>query len=287
MWIIFGLLSAICATSSDVIAKKSTLHTSESAIAFSLQLFAALVLFIIVLVTGIPHLHPLFWVAVFGFSITVPLWTIFYMKALKLAPLSDSIPMLAFNPIFTALLSIFFDGKFPSLTGWIGIFGVCIGLYLSRLKKDALKKGILYPLAKIQEEPGVLAMLLVAFIWAIGAHLNKMATVNSSSIFASFSSCFVGAIVLFFFTKNKKEIRKEIRARIKVLGTLGVINGLSELFLFTGLSLGYTPYVVPVKRASIIGSSVMGKILFKEEFGMLKVLGIIIMFAGLFVIILS
>ncbi len=172
MWPLFAFTTAFLETAKDVVGKQGAQKTNEYMTAFAMQFFEAILLSGVLLFVGIPIIQPMFWVVLLGFCITIPSASILYMRAIKLSPLSISIPMLAFNPIITAFLAVFFDHRFPSPLGWAGIGLVCIGLYCLRLTKDVIKKGLWYPLLRILDEPGAVAMLGVSLIWAVGAHLS-------------------------------------------------------------------------------------------------------------------
>lgn len=53
----------------------------------------------------------------------------------------------------------------------------------------------------------------------------------------------------------------------------------------TALATGITPYVISLKRTNILWSSLMGKLLFKDELNIIKASGLIIMLGGVIMII--
>lgn len=282
MWVLFALLSAFCETAKDIIGKKSSHKTDEYITAFGLQFFAAISLFIVVLFTGIPPLQPLFLVAVLGLSIIIPLWSVLYMKAVKLSPLSDVIPLLALNPILTALLAIFFEHRFPNTFGWLSILVICIGLYVLRLDMKFFKQDFMHPIKQIIHEPGAPYMLGVVIVWSIGSYISKLGATTSSPLFSAFIGCLIASVALFIVAKNKTTISlKIIRSHLGYLGSLGVLNGLSEFFINSALVLGFTPYVMPIKRTNIVWSSLMGKWLFHEQLGKFKLVGLILVMSGI------
>jgi drug/metabolite transporter (DMT)-like permease len=288
MWIIYSFLTALCETGKDYIGKSVSKHVDEYVMSFSLQLFAAIILLPIVIVTGIPEIKPIFWpLLAYGSLISLPAWSILYMKGLKLSPLSVSIPMLSFVPVFVTISTIIFEHIPPTLIGWIGIFLVTGGLYISRLNKETIRKNILSPILNIKNEPGALCMLGVSLIWGIGGSVSKFSVNASSPLFSSFSSCACSLPMLFiimYFRSDRSRpvttIKNEIKNNFKFLFSLGTLNGLSELFMRSGLSVGYTPFVSSIKRSNVIISSLIGKTVLHEEFGKAKTIGTILMFLG-------
>lgn len=286
MWITFSFITALLETSKDVIGKKSSLKINEYVSAFALQLFAALVLLPFVIINGVPELKMSYFQGLLVVPIAIPLWSILYMKALKLSPLYICIPMLAFNPVFASLLSIFFDHRWPTSLGWSGIVLITAGLYLLRLSKVTLKKGVLYPILNIINEPGAIAMLGVTLIWSFGAHINKLLITGSSPLFFAFTVTSVGTIVLFFIAIKKVNFSfADFKYNFLSLGSLGILNGLAELTRGYSLQFGYTPYVVAITRTSILTSSLAGKLFFGDRFSKINLLGIILMFSGILLLV--
>ncbi|MEK9143403.1 MAG: DMT family transporter [Patescibacteria group bacterium] len=281
MWPLFAFATAFLETAKDVVGKQGAQKTNEYMTAFAMQFFEAILLSGVLLVVGIPVIQPMFWVVLLGFCITIPSASILYMRAIKLSPLSISIPMLAFNPIITALLAVFFDHKFPSPLGWTGIGLVCIGLYCIRLTKDVIKKGLWYPLFRIIDEPGTVAMLGVSFIWSVGAHLSTAAVRTSSPLFAVWAGAVAGATILFVIMQKYGGSFLLFKKNAGRLISLGVIDGLSNLAMYTALSTGLTVYVVSIKRTNMLWSSLMGKILFGESVGKIKIIGLLMMLLGI------
>lgn len=274
-------------TGKDVIGKKATHKTDEYITAYALQLFAAITLLPFVIISGIPPLKPDFWIAMVGLGFTIPFSALLYMKALKLSPLTLAIPMLAFNPIFTAVNAIIFDKKFPTPMGWIGILLVCVGLYIVRLSREVLKSGLFAPILSVAHEPGAKAMLGVALIWSIGAHLSKLAVISSGPLFAVWAGALLGTFILWITTlRNNTLLATSIYNHLRYLGPLGVIEAFSNLAMYTAFSTGLTAYVISIKRSNIVWSSLMGKLIFRESLNRNKILGISLMFVGIVMIII-
>lgn len=289
MWILFSFISAFSETTKDVVGKKSTHATNEYITSFSLHFFASIIFIPFVLWKGVPELSSLYWLATAGVFITIPAWSILYMKAIKLSPLSVSVPMLAFNPVLTALLSIVLGKDIPSILGWVGILLVTVGIYLIRFDISMKHKGILYPFKSILHEPGALAMLGVALIWSIGAHLSKLGVTSSSALFFAFTQATAAAIILYIIARIKSSVTvmSGLKQHFKSLFSLGLLNAIGDFAMTTALSTGITPYVISLKRTNILWSSLMGKLFFRERINVIKTTGLLIMFTGVVMIIVG
>ena len=57
------------------------------------------------------------------------------------------------------------------------------------------------------------------------------------------------------------------------------------LIMNSALAIGFTPYVISIKRTNIVWSSLMGKLIFSESLGRIKIAGLITIFLGIVLII--
>jgi uncharacterized membrane protein len=289
MWALLSLCTAFLETTKDVVSKKTSSDANEFVSAFSMQFFSAVILLPIVLWKGVPEIKPVFWLAFLAVLVLGPAWSILYMKAVKASPLSAVMPMLAFNPVFTAILSILFLGKWPSLTGWLGVVTVGVGLYLLRLTFiKGTSQDWLTPIKTLFQEPGAIYMLGVAFIWSFGVNINKVQVGATSPLFTAFINVLGTAMVLLVMAWYYKKLDwQSIMDSKKRLVSIGFLNGLSELSHMSALALGYPPYVISIKRLNMTMSVVTGKLFFDESISKAKVAGIITMFIGFLLIIFS
>lgn len=287
MWIIYSVITAALESVKDIQSKHASSKVNEKVSALSYQLFALLVLIPITLYTGIPAIESIFYPVVLIGSILNSMWTVLYMRALKSENISDIIPLLAFNPVLTALLAIFFEGRFPDMRGWIGIVLVTAGLYVQKLTRHTLQHDVFKPFKTIATNPASKAMLGVALIWSVGSYTTKIASVASSPYYSSLINTILSAFFIWISMKsNQKKQLLQISPHLSSLVPLGIVNGLSKITLRFALQLGYTPFVMPIKRTNIIISSLYAKIILKEPFSKAKTVGLTLMFFGIILIIL-
>lgn len=70
-----------------------------------------------------------------------------------------------------------------------------------------------------------------------------------------------------------------MKAPFKLM-SLGVTKAASEMFLYSGLQVGYVPYVIALKRTTIVWSSLVGMIFLKEPVSLKNILGVLMSCAG-------
>ena len=138
-----------------------------------------MVLALLFLASAIPDRT--FWLAIAA-ALPLEIFAFFlYMRALKLSPLSLSLPFLAFTPVFMILTGRFILGETITAGGVLGILLIVLGAYTLNLSK--MKTGPLGPLRAVLQEPGSWIMLLVSFLYAITAPIGKLAILHSNPWF--------------------------------------------------------------------------------------------------------
>ena len=278
-WFLLSLSSAFFVTSADALCKRSLKQNGEYLIAWVRIGFAAPLLLLLLPFIEIPSLDLPFFLALL---ISVPLEVtalILYTKAIKLSPLSLTLPFLALSPVFMIFTSDLMLGERLGKLGIISIFLATAGAYL--LNVNTTKKGILEPFKAIRRERGSLYMILVAFIYSITSNLGKMAIIHSSPLF--FAATYLPILAIVFFPivmwKNHGNV-KELFVSPKTFGAIGLAMAISVTAHVLAVNMMAVPYVISVKRLSLLFGIIYGAIWFKETHIKERLLGAIIMISG-------
>ncbi|MBI4652315.1 EamA family transporter [Candidatus Desantisbacteria bacterium] len=285
-WLIFAFLTALFESLKDVSSKMNLRNIDEYIISWSLRFFALPFLIPLLFFTKIPSLGTQFWIALLvGGSLNV-FTTILYMKAIKASDLSITVPMVTFTPLFLLLTSPFMVGEFPGIYGIIGIVLVVLGSYVLNIKQR--HKGYFAPFRALLKEKGPKLMLLVAFIWSITSNFDKIGVKNSSSIFWAIVMNIFLTIAMFpiMLYKSQGSI-KQIIVNYKALIPIGLFSALVLVSQMTALNLTLVANVISIKRTSTILSVFLGYFIFKEKGMTERLLGVVIMVAGVLFITLS
>jgi uncharacterized membrane protein len=286
MWIIYALLTAVLLATSDALTKRALAARDEYFIAWARLLFALPVLFASLLFIEIPHLNKDFWMATLialPFEIAA---MILYTKALKVSPISLTMPFLALTPLFLILASYFILGEKVSVIGGIGIFLIASGSYTLNIHK--MRHSLIEPVKAVFREKGSVMMIAVALLYSITSSLGKMAITNSSPVFFG-SFYFILMTILFTpiaLNKNKGKL-VITRKDLVPLAAIGITYSLMIMFHMFAMSLTKVAYMISVKRMSLLFSILYGYFLFKEEKIAERVIGGIIMFIGFVLVVLS
>lgn len=206
------------------------------------------------------------------------------IKSIRISDISASIPMLSFTPLFLLLTSYFMLNEVPNFIGFIGIWCIVIGSYILNLKH--VKRGYLGPFKVIFSDKGVFYMLLVAFLFSITSNLVKIGVeLSNPAYFIFFDYLFASAILMALYSK---ELKKEpiMKNRNWILA-LAVSTALMELAIAVAVKFAIIPYIISLKRTSVIFSVLIGYLFFKEKNLKSGLIGAIVMFIGAVMITLS
>ncbi len=203
-----------------------------------------------------------------------------YLRAIALSPLSLSVPMLSFSPVFLLLTSRLILGEGVPLPGKLGVGLVALGSYV--LNVGDARYGLLRPLLSLLREPGSRRMLLVAAIWSITANLDRIGVGLAKPIV--WVALMSGAVALLLLPLALP-LRLE-RGQLKFPVAMGAADGVSAALQMWAILLAPVPYVISIKRTSILLSSVLGLLLFGEGRVWERVMGASLMFIGAVLIVL-
>lgn len=280
IWLLLSFLSAIMDAAYYALNKKFVKNIDKYVLAAGVFLSCTLFSLIAFAFTRMPEIKPMFYFGVFATAFLNVIAAILYLKALKISPLSLTMPMMSFTPLFLLITSPLIMKESPSGFGLIGIFLIVIGSYV--LNIQGMKKGFLEPFKVLFKEKGIIYMLIVAVIYSFAANFDKMIVVNSNPVFANISKFFimglVFTIILFF---RPRKILKQIKPNLKYFLLIGLVLAAVTIVVGYALSLAIVPYVISIKRTNILFSVLFGFWFFKEKNIQQRLLGAFIMFLGI------
>lgn len=280
-WLPLALFTALAVSTADALSKKALKNTEDVVIAWVREGYALPFLSIVLLFVPVPKLDPTFWATV---ALLIPLEItalILYVRAIRVSPLSLSIPFMALSPVFIIFIAFFTLGELPSKAGVAGVLMIAAGAYI--LNAKASKYGILGPIKAAAKEPGSVLMAAVALIYSFTSTLGKVAIQHSSPIFFGFFYPLALTIALTVFLLFKGKLHLVLKKPATFV-PIGLCTAAMVLSHFMALSLTQVSYMISVKRTSLIFSVIYGKLLFKEENIRERLLGSAIMAAGVILI---
>jgi len=206
-----------------------------------------------------------------------------YMKAIKVSPLSLTLPFLAFTPVFIILTGWILLGEKLSRAGIAGIILIVTGSYC--LNISYIKGGLFAPIRAVFREQGSWLMLLVSFIYSITSVMGKIGVVHTNPYFFG-STYFI--VLTFLMTAIMPFMRGGSMKRLMGFpfkGTaIGAIYAIMVFSHMLAISQVEAAYMVSVKRVSLLFGIIYGAWWFREERVGERLLGAVIMLLGVFII---
>ena len=283
MWLLLILATAFFVSLQDVFGKKIIDRVDPHVVAWGWLFFSLPLLVVCLCFDGIPPLGSLFWKSLIISTAFLTFASIFYFQAIKHSDLSIAVPMLAFTPLFLLVTSPIILGEFPGSLGVVGIVLIVLGSYVLHLRE--CRKNFWEPFKRLVSEKGVRYMLMVAVLFSISGNLDKVGVIHSSPFMWIFMlnlmlSITLGGIML----RNVTGIRRQVKAAWPFLLALGFCNGLALIFQMSAIKMTLVPYLIAVKRTSVIMTSLFGLFLFKEKGMRERLVGVVLMVLGVFMI---
>lgn len=282
MGFILIIISSLLFPFVDVLKKKATKSYPIKIIFWMMAVLALPIYGIYLWHQGIPPVEPSFWLII---SIDIPLLiftSILLIKDEKIAPISTTLPLLSFTPVFLIFTSYLFLGEMPNIYGIIGIVLVVIGAVL--LKGEEVRKGLMLRIRNIFSQKSSRYILIIAFIWSFNANFAKMAMARSSVAYYLFIVTLVEVIVMsiWMISKHRSHLKKIVTGHIPLLALAAIIGGIASILFLIGLESTFVSYAIAIKRAGlIVGSIVMGAVVFKEKNIKYRIVGATVMLLGI------
>ena len=278
-WLILSLLTALTVATQDAWVKKHFSHLSPYDMVvypsiYSLPLFA-----VTLAAAPRPHLDAVFAGCLLS---SLPLNAIgftLHMKAIRISPLSLTLPYLAFTPVFMILTAWLVLDETVNGWGLLGIGITCLGSYVLNLSPDHQSPAA--PIESILREPGSRLMMVVAFLYSLGAVIGKKGILHSSPLFfiVSFFVMFNSLIPLALWMSGK--IRPVTFRRHPFKGAAaGLLMYVHALLHGYAIAVAKAAYMIAIKRFSILFGVLYGGLVFKETRMPIRFAGATLMLGG-------
>jgi len=275
----------MAAASQDAWIKRyfSDLNPYEMA---AIPMFYSIPFFVVFLpFVTVPPLDRIFYLAVISSLPINAVAFVLYMKAIKISPLSLTIPYLAFTPAFMIISGSLILGEMPNHWGILGIAVTCAGGYVLNL--DGSRGHVLDPLAAVFRETGSWIMLIVAFLFSFAAVIGKLGIQHSSPMFFTVSFFLIFGVVMICLLLSAGQVRpvlfKDHIPKGMVVGGILFLHAVLHGF---AISMAKAAYMIAIKRLSILFSVLLGGILFNEASIRIRIIGAAMMVVGAAIIVI-
>lgn len=286
MWLFFASLTAFFEACKDATGKQSLKSLDEYSVLFSFMAVGVVLMLPVIWVTGVPPIQPGFWGALLiGGSLNILAFTL-YVRALKLADLSLTVPLVTLTPLFLLATSPLIVQEWPTWADGVGVILLVIGSYVLNLQPTSSHSPTppspYAPLLAMLRNPGSRLMLCVALIWSITSNFDKIGVVNSSPLFwaTSLFAVIAGGMVPFVLFSGRRSGLKPLIGQWQLLGITGGFNAIAITFQMVALTMAPVAQVIAVKRMSALISVLFGHFFFGEKGLQQRLIGAAIMVSG-------
>jgi drug/metabolite transporter (DMT)-like permease len=283
IWFPLSLMAAFCLATVDAMMKRffsdqSPYEMAMIRLLYTLPWLAGSLFFI-------PMARPdnMYFIAVASAAPLEICATYCYMKAIKLSPLSLTLPFLAFTPAFIIITGWILLGEKLGLPGIAGISLIVAGAYC--LNISSLSQGLFSPVRAVFREPGSRLMLLVSFIYSFTSVLGKIGVLHSNPYFFASTYFIILTTLMACLIPFMGRISFKRHRGFHMQGAaVGAAYALMVFSHMLAISKVEAAYMVSVKRMSLLFGILYGAWWFREKRIGERLLGAIIMLAGVFVI---
>lgn len=289
IWFPLAFAGAMAQAMYSAGAKILLRHVTPAQVAGGSFLVAAASLAAISFLRGFPSVEPGFSEAVLVTVMINTVATVLFYRALSHSDLSLCLPILSFTPVFLLITSFLILGEIPNIAGLAGIFLVASGSYLLAADgKPCRARGWTGPFRFLFSDRGVRYMLIVAFLYSISVNYDKVVVERSDPVFAS--AVVLGLLSCIFILWTTIQILSGKSYPPLVMGktkgtsllmlALGLVLTLESVTVNTAYTLSLVPYVIAIKRLSVLFGVIIGGYLFTESCIRQRASGTIVMVTG-------
>jgi len=282
-WFFLSLAAALTLATSDAFTKRYFGHLSAYEMGVARLSYAFPWLLVALWFVPWPRLDRVFFLCL---AVGLPLECLAfycYMRAIKVSPLSISLPFLAFTPVFVIVTGNLILGESVRMFGCAGIMLIVIGSYCLNLSH--IKTGLLAPFKAILREPGSRLMLFVSFVYSMTATIGKLAILHSNPYFFGVVYFVIFTVIMVSFFPVVSDVKlSHITERPWAGFVLGATVALMIFSHMLAISMVEAAYMLSLKRTSLLFGVLYGAVWFKEERIRERLTGAVIMIAGVLLI---
>lgn len=271
----------------DLLRKVLVAKVSSLALLFYLSGGMAPLYLVWVLVDGRMEIPAGYWAPALASIALNTVANLAFFKSVRISPLSLTIPLLSFTPVFATLLAIVVVGEIPTLLQSLGIGLVVAGALVLQLGGGRSVGEMLLALVR---EKGSLLMLLTALCWSATNSFDKVAAgAAGEPLHAFILSTGIGVVCFLLLWSRRRigDLRAAAEAPLALTGALvlGTAALGLQLLSYQVIQVGV---VETLKRGIGNGLAVLwGRIIFAEAVTVGKVLGVLVMAVGVGLVVMG
>ena len=265
LWFPLALAAAASTATVDALSKQALVQSDPYTVAWVRLGYAVPFLAAALPWIPVPRLDGLF----FGtLLLLLPLEVaalVLYTHAIQESPLGLTVPFLALTPVFLMGTAYLVLGERPDVSGTAGILLIASGAYL--LNIHTRRGGLLAPLRAVFREGGSRKMIGVAALYSVTSVLSKVAILHSSPGFFGvvYFPLLAAASLPFLAAVRGRVGLRALASQPRLFAAIGLVQTLMIFSHVQALARVEVPYMISVKRTSLVFSVLLGRIFFGER----------------------
>lgn len=224
-----------------------------------------------------------FWLILLADAILNVFASYFAIRAFRYSDASIVVPLEFLTPALLLVTSPIMLHQSVSPQGALGVIFIVLGGYMLGTSANESPGGLLGPFKALFSDRGARNMLYAAVIWSVTSNLDKMGITSSNPILWSVSITTTIAILSIPFlliARQSAPSPKSQRWKLFAPGAMAALTTLAQVFALTLIPV---PYVIAIKRMSVLLTVSASRLLFKENIKG-RLLGSAVMVLGVVII---
>jgi drug/metabolite transporter (DMT)-like permease len=213
---------------------------------------------------------------------------VLFVVAIKVSPLSLTIPLLSFTPVFTTLLAVPMLGQVPGRWDLAGIALVVVGA-LTLHVAPGRGRGPLALARAFLRERGSVMMAAVALLWSVTPPLDKLAIDHASPPFHGLvlSAGVAAGLGVILAGRGRLGALRVVGERPGLVVVAFLVSGVALALQLVAIQMVFVSLVETVKRGlGNAAAAATGAWVFHERVGRWQWLAVAVMGAGVALILL-
>ncbi len=184
-------------------------------------------------------------------------------------------PITTSSPIWVTLWAVLFLGEKITFFGLLGILMTILGVFIMHSSKNSVGK----------LDAGVVYALLSAFFYSIGAVIDKVGVGTDNFIlYIYLLTMFMTFFMYLYSVKKYSNHISHFKSNFLLLLSGSLVLFMSFTIYRVGLALIQVSYATAIRQVNVLFGFLLGIIFLKETFSVKRLVGSIIIFAGMLVI---
>ncbi|MDO8435597.1 MAG: EamA family transporter [bacterium] len=294
--VLLSFLSAVLESAKDVyFSTARTKNFAHVVRALYLPLFSLPLVLVVLFFQGVADIQEGFWLFAISHAVLMVVANYCYLRALAVSPVSQTQPILALSTVFLIVTTPLLTDDQVTAWGWVGVLLVGAGIYATQYPERPMgaTSSVWAPFVEMWKQKGVVWMLATAFIYSITPNLDKLAVLTSDSptyLVVDYSLTALLTLIMIIIGLSIGRIGKDVlhsSGAALQFAPGGFLNAAATLTQVWALTFLPVPYVIALKRLSIVFTSLWGYVVRKERVShWISILGVFVVFGGVAVILL-